>query len=1305
MPRKITLIAIVGLLTLAWSAIRPADADTASSVSFFESIAGSQHLVGQMGAYGTGETIEAAHQRMEDIFHLTGDYPALVGMDYWRADLSLSDSIVEANDFLIEWAGRGAYTTISIHFENPFTYGRPSDLTGNNRLDELLNPSTAAGSQWLQWLDTIAVGLQELETAGVQVMWRPLHEMNGGWFWWTPRFGSNGQPQPAQFVNLWRHMHDYFTNVKGLSNLIWVYAPNVGSNVTDYYPGNQYVDVVGLDKYVKLTEQRLELAGYSELVTLDKPIYLSEFGPRPASTDLSGIQAYDYSQLIAHVQDDYPALFAVFNWEWIWALNYSEDINQREYVESPRTLSLSDIAVSGTPPTATATATLTPSRTPTATNTPSRTPTATNTLTPTRTITPTATATPSRTPTVTNTPMATATVTDAPAIVPGLSADFYEGIGFERYLLSRIDSAINFNWRKGAPQADVPSDRFSVRWTGYVIPRYSQTYTFYTRSDDGARLWINGQQLINNWSSPSLMEISGRITLTAGQYYPIVLEYYENTQSAIMQLRWSSTSQSKQLIPSGRFAHSVSEPAALLMANDTTAPTSTNSPTPTNTATVVPTATLTATAVVPEGGASGLSAEYYSGMAFETLVLTRTDPVVDFNWRSGSPDPLLPSNRFSVRWTGYVVPQYSQTYTFYTASDDGIRLWVNGQQLVNNWTAHSLTENSGQIALTAGQSYRIVLEYYENSGSAAAMLRWSSASQSKQIVPATQLSVASAGGAQAAPQVLSLSRALATPAPTATASAMTSAMAMAPTMMSSPQPPPTLTPVLAPGLLLASAPACEGASQAPGVWQQATQITFGYIGGMPWTAGARFCNVPLPAGAQVVSAWVEFVAAASGSEPIVVELAVEDNVNTAAFSEANSPSARLRAPGVPWPVEAWQAGSIYRSPDIVARIASIVGQPDWYIGNALSVVLSPYAGQGSRSAWVSNGSTGGNTRLMIAYRFEPQAASEAVVLPAAPATPTLTPVTPTLLQQQANTVNLPANVVSQSYTPCQSAADDTTVYVSGSSLPIGYSASGAWTTALRFCNVSLPADAQIEAAWLDLTAAENGAGTLLIDAALDASVHSAAYDLAALPSMRTRTSGLPWDVSLWEAGRTYRLASLGLLLQSVDSAEWQSGRDLSLLLHPASGGGQRLFVTESEMPDALPRLTIHYTTGVGPTPVVSTAQPTVTTATPASDALTLEPRPTDEAGVVASASPEPELASTPNPVETASVDPTATAPAATALPPTQLPTEAPMPTLLPTDAPPASPAVEPTLTTIPTEVPQEIPPEVQSEGASGDDTA
>jgi len=147
------------------------------------------------------------------------------------------------------------------------------------------------------------------------------------------------------------------------------------------------------------------------------------------------------------------------------------------------------------------------------------------------------------------------------------------------------------------------------------------------------------------------------------------------------------------------------------------------------------------------GGAGGLMGSYYhhtggnAPAGFETFVLSRIDPQINFNWGDpGSPDPLVNVNQFSCRWQGQVEAQFSEDYIFYPATDDGERLWVDGQLVVNQWWDQGTTEvASAPIALVAGQKYDIVMEQYENGGGAAAFLRWSSPSTSKRIIPSIWL--------------------------------------------------------------------------------------------------------------------------------------------------------------------------------------------------------------------------------------------------------------------------------------------------------------------------------------------------------------------------------------------------------------------------------------------------------------------------------------------------------------------------------------------------------------------------------------
>jgi hypothetical protein len=139
-------------------------------------------------------------------------------------------------------------------------------------------------------------------------------------------------------------------------------------------------------------------------------------------------------------------------------------------------------------------------------------------------------------------------------------------------------------------------------------------------------------------------------------------------------------------------------------------------------------------------GGTGLTGQYYATQNLTALKVTRTDPTVNFNWGiDQSPVAGVPGDHFSVRWSGWVQPLFSQTYTFYTRTDDGSRLFVNGQEIINDWTAHPLKEDSGSIRLVAGQKYRIEMDYFQNVGGAQAQLSWSSASQVKQIIPTGDL--------------------------------------------------------------------------------------------------------------------------------------------------------------------------------------------------------------------------------------------------------------------------------------------------------------------------------------------------------------------------------------------------------------------------------------------------------------------------------------------------------------------------------------------------------------------------------------
>jgi RHS repeat-associated protein len=241
------------------------------------------------------------------------------------------------------------------------------------------------------------------------------------------------------------------------------------------------------------------------------------------------------------------------------------------------------------------------------------------------------------------------------------------------------------------------SDYFSVRWTGFVQPRFSETYRFYVQHDDTARLWINNQLVV---SAGCCGEHSGTISLQEGVKYAIRLEVEEYQAGAYAILNWSSTTQPKEVIPQSQLF-----------------------PAPTT-----PTAT-------PANG-QGVYGEYFDNSNFTNFKFGRSDARVNFNWGTGSPASGMGADSFSVRWTGFVEPRFSETYRFYVQHDDTIRLWVNNQLIVN---AGCCGEHSGLIALQEGEKYSIKLEVEEYAGGAYAILSWSSVSQPKQIIPQFQL--------------------------------------------------------------------------------------------------------------------------------------------------------------------------------------------------------------------------------------------------------------------------------------------------------------------------------------------------------------------------------------------------------------------------------------------------------------------------------------------------------------------------------------------------------------------------------------
>lgn len=226
---------------------------------------------------GHGGQAAAGYQEFFDAGRLDGRLPQLCGVDYgW--DHMDPVGIAQANQALIAHWRRGGLVTISAHPANPSTGGGVREPEGI-RIDQVLTPGTDDHTAWMADLAAIGDGLTELEAAGVAVIWRPLHEANGAWFWW-----GHEQIPDAAYKRLWGHMYRYLVQDRGLENLLWLYAADGNGDAASpmkRYPGNECVDAVALDLY--LGEASAEAfnrhRSYDLLIATGKPFGIAEFGP------------------------------------------------------------------------------------------------------------------------------------------------------------------------------------------------------------------------------------------------------------------------------------------------------------------------------------------------------------------------------------------------------------------------------------------------------------------------------------------------------------------------------------------------------------------------------------------------------------------------------------------------------------------------------------------------------------------------------------------------------------------------------------------------------------------------------------------------------------------------------------------------------------------------------------------------------------------------------------------------------------------------------------------------------------------
>ncbi|MBK8503344.1 MAG: hypothetical protein IPL46_14675 [Saprospiraceae bacterium] len=249
----------------------------------------------------------------------TGVLLPMIGGDYGLGNYNMT----AINNTLENHWNQKKLITLSWHLPNPWTGGDSWDITNQGLLADLINPAKMVSTVWTNQLDEIANVLLDLKSRGVVVLWRPLHEANGSWFWWGHAFGSSSS---TAYKALWQHMFNYFTNDKGLDNLLWVYSAGEGwDNATDFcYPGNTFVDVVGIDLYHDDLSV-VPTQDFTNLIGLGKIFAITEFGP-----DIPNDPAnYNYSVVHNFIKNQYPEVAYMHAWHsWAGHFNtYIENIN------------------------------------------------------------------------------------------------------------------------------------------------------------------------------------------------------------------------------------------------------------------------------------------------------------------------------------------------------------------------------------------------------------------------------------------------------------------------------------------------------------------------------------------------------------------------------------------------------------------------------------------------------------------------------------------------------------------------------------------------------------------------------------------------------------------------------------------------------------------------------------------------------------------------------------------------------------------------------------------------------------------
>ncbi|WP_411824118.1 PA14 domain-containing protein [Leptospira sp. 'Mane'] len=272
--------------------------------------------------------------------------------------------------------------------------------------------------------------------------------------------------------------------------------------------------------------------------------------------------------------------------------------------------------------------------------------------------------------------------------IGNVDARYFSEPEFKKEILSRKENIIYFPYGGDSFSSDYEGDTFGARWIAKIKPSRSEKYKFITRTDDGVRLWVDGKLIIDQWKDMGTTEFSGETILSSGKEYDLKMEYYDRGGDAYAELLWESPSFSKSTI---RKIGSLDYGYALIN---------------------------------PFGTETNWETNYFKGKEFKEPISKNKTEVLNFTSNTEPFANGVPLENFCARFSSSIRVPVTGDYTFFTTSDDGVRLKLGNQTLIDQWTWMGPTEFSETVKLKEGEIVPIEIEYFQGGGGKFLKLEW-----------------------------------------------------------------------------------------------------------------------------------------------------------------------------------------------------------------------------------------------------------------------------------------------------------------------------------------------------------------------------------------------------------------------------------------------------------------------------------------------------------------------------------------------------------------------------------------------------